>query len=112
MAFNDSQPVRTTRGDVDIPSKTSEVKRAASPVARPLMSLRQVAAHLGVSERTVHKFRAMPWMPAPIELAPRVLRWVPDEIDAAIQQQAVRKVGGDEPAALARARAARSQGNA
>lgn len=49
-----------------------------------LLNAKQAAEVLGVSERTFHKFRKHPWMPAAVVLGPTAIRWVRTEIEAAI----------------------------
>lgn len=58
------------------------------------LSRAQLAKKLEVSERTSHKVTAEDWFPRAIELAPRVLRWIECEVDAAIAARAPRR---DEP---------------
>jgi predicted DNA-binding transcriptional regulator AlpA len=67
----------------------------------------QAAAVIGVSVRKFHDLRDEDWMPRPIVLGPRLLRWSRAELEAAIMAMP-RAQGRSEPAQLARARAARS----
>lgn len=79
---------------------------------RILLSEDQAAETLGVSERTFAALREQPWMPKPVRLGPRLLRWVRAELEAAVVN-APRADVADEPAALLRARIERlKQGNA
>lgn len=71
--------------------------------ARRLLNFAELQAKLNVSERTARKIVAEPWMPDPIELGPRALRWVESEVDEAIAARAPRRAEPDqEPAQLLR----------
>jgi predicted DNA-binding transcriptional regulator AlpA len=48
-----------------------------------LLSAVQAAAVLGVSERTFHTLRHQSWMPLPVVLGPRIVRWVRHELEQA-----------------------------
>ena len=77
-------------------------KRSAPP---PLLSFKQAAELIGVSVRTFRTMMEEPWMPAPVELAPRVQKIVRDELLVAIASRAPRRsTRGVEPAQLAAAR--------
>lgn len=70
---------------------------AQSPTKpRRLLNFAELQAKLNVSERTARKLIAEPWMPDPIELGPRALRWVDAEVDEALAARAPRRA---EPAA-------------
>ncbi len=49
------------------------------------LSVRQVAALLGVTTRTIWKLSAARQFPAPVRLTPRLPRWKRAEIDAHIE---------------------------
>lgn len=68
----------------------------SAPKPRRLLNFAELQAKLNVSERTARKLIAEPWMPDPIELGPRALRWVDAEVDEAIAARAPRRA---EPAA-------------
>jgi predicted DNA-binding transcriptional regulator AlpA len=76
---------------------------------RRLLSLKQLASKLEVSERTAQKIVTQPWMPSPVQLLlPRIRRWIEDEVDAAVSNRAPRQDGpGEEPPQLARRRSKR-----
>jgi predicted DNA-binding transcriptional regulator AlpA len=78
------------------------------PVTRTLLTLHAVATKFGVSERTAHKLIASDWFPAPLELAPRVRRWVESEIDDAVAKRAPRRTAQVEPRQLVQARVGRT----
>lgn len=63
---------------------------------RRLLNFNELQEKLGVSERTARKLIHESWMPDPIELGPRALRWVDAEIDEALAARAPRRA---EPAA-------------
>lgn len=69
------------------------------------LNKKQAAALLGVSLRSFEHIRSEGWLPAPIILSQRVLRWIRSEILAALAERAPRAHGVAEPAALAAARA-------
>ena len=48
-----------------------------------LLTAAQAAQALRISERTFHKLRREAWMPRPVMLGPRLLRWYRTEIEAA-----------------------------
>lgn len=68
----------------------------SAPKPRRLLNFAELQAKLNVSERTARKLIAEPWMPDPIELGPRALRWVDSEVDEALAARAPRRA---EPAA-------------
>lgn len=71
-----------------------------------LLTAKQVAAMFCVSERTFAKLRHEPWMPPPIVLGPRVLRWRRADIEAALASAPTAPSVGPEPAQLRTARKA------
>lgn len=75
------------------------------PVLSPiLLTDDEVAAALGVGIRTFHSLRDAPWMPRPVVLGPRLLRWSRAELEDAVSNMP-RQEQRAEPVALARARA-------
>lgn len=77
--------------------------RQSAAKLRRLLNFAELQAKLNVSERTARKIVAEPWMPDPIELGPRALRWVETEIDEALAARAPRRAEpADEPAQLLR----------
>lgn len=70
------------------------------------LTLEEVGKKFGVGLRTAQKIINEPWMPPPIELRPRVRRWIEEEIDAAMAARAPRGLERKaEPESLARRRA-------
>jgi predicted DNA-binding transcriptional regulator AlpA len=57
----------------------------------------------GVSERKFHQLREKPWMPRPVVLGPRLVRWHRHELEAAALN-IPREQTPSEPAQLRRAR--------
>lgn len=82
--------------------------RTTSPVAPALLNEAQAAALFGVSARKFSELRAAPWMPRPIALGPRALRWSRVELEAAIAHAPRLVEPLAEPLPLAKARAARA----
>lgn len=80
-------------------------QQGATRANRPALLTAEQAARdvLGVSERTFHTLRHQPWMPRPVVLGPRIVRWVRQELEHAAanipRQQEVQ-----QPAQLARGR--------
>lgn len=70
-------------------SPQSPAQSAAKP--RRLLNFAELQAKLNVSERTARKLIAEAWMPDPIELGPRALRWVDAEVDEALAARAPRR---------------------
>lgn len=91
------------------PAAAGATSAASKPPPVELLSARQVAALLGVSERTFHKLRHEPWWTAlPIALGERSLRWRRCEVEAVIATNAPRQAAQPAPAQLL---AARSRGH-
>lgn len=59
-------------------------REAASQPARLLLTAPQAAEWIGVSERFFHTMRAAGQVPPPVVLGPRCLRWIRDELAAAV----------------------------
>lgn len=72
-----------------------------------LLTAAQAAKALGVSERTFHKLRKQPWMPAEIVLTSKVVRWSREELVAAHRAMPRRSAAMPEPSTLAAGRRAR-----
>lgn len=53
-------------------------------VPRFLLDRHEAAAVLGVSSRTFEELMDEPWMPRPVRLGPRLLRWAVSELQEAI----------------------------
>lgn len=102
-----SQPRTPGEPSAGVPP-VSATRSAAEPVRRTFLSLRGVGQKFGVSDRTAHKIVAEGWFPAPLELAPRVRRWVEQEIEEALAARAPRRAPQAEPQQLAKSRAGRS----
>ena len=87
----------------------STKEKSGPPQFPALMSDKQSAAYLGVSIRKFHYLRHEAWMPRPIELGPRFLRWAREDLDRAVLQMMPRQAAAaPEPLQLAKARASRS----
>lgn len=69
-----------------------------------LLSDDQAAACLGVSVRKFHELRAQPWMPRPVVLGPRLLRWPRAELEQAVAGMPRQETAASEPAQLRRAK--------
>lgn len=83
------------------PSPRSTILSTATPA---LLDAKQAAAVLNISERKFHELRnSVAWLPRPIALGPRLLRWSRVELEAAVAE-APRATGGNEPASLAAGR--------
>lgn len=68
--------------------------------AASFLTSAQAAELIGVSERKFHELRSEPWMPLPIELGPRALRWVRAELEEALVKNAPRTRALPEPEQL------------
>lgn len=69
-----------------------------------IVSKKDIAARLGVSDRSAADVISAPWFPKPMVLGPRVLRWRWAEIEQALATQAPRQTERAEPARLKAAR--------
>ena len=72
----------------------------ASTVARPALaylSVKAMCERLNVSESTFHRMRDEEWMPRPIALSPKVVRWSAAEVDEALLRRAPRVEPGANP---------------
>lgn len=69
-----------------------------------LLTEDEAASLLGVSARKFHDLKREPWMVAPVQLGPRLLRWPRAELEAAIAQMPRQAAPGEEPAQLRRRR--------
>lgn len=63
---------------------------AAQPATPVFLNLGQASKLLGVSERTFHELRHRGLVPEPIQLGPRALRWLRDELIEHARQAAPR----------------------
>ncbi|MCP5283950.1 MAG: hypothetical protein H6933_03525 [Burkholderiaceae bacterium] len=71
-----------------------------------LLTSEQAAREMfGISERAFHALRGEPWMPTPVTLGPRTVRWVRHELEAAVAQMPRQSSdGAAEPVQLRRGR--------
>jgi predicted DNA-binding transcriptional regulator AlpA len=77
--------------------------QSAGPAVFPvLLNDDQSAASLGVSVRKFHELRNEPWMPRPVVLGPRLLRWPRAEIERAVTDMPRLAAAAPEPAQLLR----------
>ncbi|GAB3768317.1 hypothetical protein GCM10028796_31570 [Ramlibacter monticola] len=77
---------------------------AHSPNIAPLLlTPAQAASFVGVGESTFQALRNEPWMPLPIVLGPRIVRWSRIELEQAVANMP-RVREPSEPAQLMRAR--------
>lgn len=67
-----------TEVPVDVPRET----RLSVDVPKRLLSARDIAAKIGVNERTIRRWRRQGKMPAGVEFAGAIVRWRHEEIDA------------------------------
>jgi predicted DNA-binding transcriptional regulator AlpA len=65
-------------------SRANGQHRSAAEVPLLLLDRHQSAAALGVSCRTFEEMMDAPWMPRPVQLGPRLLRWPFAELQEAI----------------------------
>jgi predicted DNA-binding transcriptional regulator AlpA len=70
-------------------TNTSAAAEGSGPAVRhhvPLMLLdrHQAAAVFGISSRTFEELKDAEWMPRPVQLGPRLLRWPLSELQCAI----------------------------
>lgn len=106
--MNRSTADREILRQTPLKAETAHGTLAQSTVQSPVLVLldaKQAAATLGISERKFHALRASkaPWLPKPIALGPRLLRWPRAELEAAVVA-APRFEGADEPVSLAAGR--------
>lgn len=92
-----------------VPEKAAawhEKLRPATPARVVLLTAEQAAREVfGISERSFHALRTEPWMPAPVCLGPRTVRWVRAELEAAVlEMPRLARDGTQEPAQLRRGR--------
>ena len=74
-----------------------------------LLSDEQAAAFYGVSPRTFHSMRGQPFMPAPIQLGVRLLKWSRVELEEAIAKMPRVDAPSPEPKQLLRGRIERAK---
>lgn len=104
------RPISATCGAQATASRATSSFPAPAHRAKQYLNLGEAAEHIGVSESTFHRIRGEDWMPKPIALAPKVLRWSVIELDEALLSRAPRALTEDEPEALQSAREARRTG--
>jgi len=94
-------------------NQTPSTGAASSATPRPVPALSafivpvlldddQSAACLGVSKRKFHELRAEAWMPRPVVLGPRLLRWPRAELEQAVTSMPRQETTSSEPAHLRR----------
>jgi len=79
-----------------------------SVLGAALLSEDEAAAWFGISKRTFQSLRDAAWMPAPIVLGPRLLRWSVDELRAAVAKMP-RQTERAQPESLLRTRIERAK---
>ena len=84
------------------PAAQSAPQSAGAAFFPVLMNDDQSAACLGVSVRKFHELRNEPWMPRPVSLGPRLLRWPRAEIERAVADMPRLAAAAPEPAQLLR----------
>lgn len=85
-------------------SARSASKSTGSVAFPTLLTDEQAAASLGVSVRKFHDLREEAWMPRPVVLGPRLLRWPRVEIEGAVARMPRQEAKAPEPAQLRRAK--------
>jgi len=83
---------------------TASAGSSRTTAASDFVNKRQIAERLGVGTRKASDLVKAEYWPAPIELAPRVLRWRWSEIEMALAERAPRCTERHEPEALRAAR--------
>lgn len=73
------------------------------PLPLELFTDAEAAAYYGISRTKFHELRHEAWMPKPVVLGPRLLRWSRAELDAAIARMP-RQEHPQEPEQLRRAK--------
>jgi predicted DNA-binding transcriptional regulator AlpA len=82
---------------------------AVGPIAPALLSDAGAAALLGIGVRTFHALRQQEsFLPPPVVLGPRLLRWSRAELEAAIANMPRQTLPGSEPLQLRKSRAAKA----
>lgn len=76
---------------------------------RILLTVEEAAAAYGISVRQFHELRSESWMPKPIALGPRSLRWSIVELQMAVEKMP-RQQHASEPVELRRARIDKMKG--
>ena len=90
----------------DLQSRSQSAGSAFFPV---LLTDEQAAACLGVSVRKFHDLRSESWMPRPVILGPRLLRWPRSELERAITDMPRQGAVSPEPTQLLRSRIERAK---
>jgi len=89
---------------VDSASKSARRKPQPSAQATLLTAAQAAREIFGIGERTFLELRDEEWMPLPVVLGPRLLRWHRQELVEAAQRMPRAKRASPEPAHLRRAR--------
>lgn len=88
------------------PNGATTSSKTPTPFAKPFAALltpAQAARDVfGISERSFHKLRKAAWMPKPVVLGPRLIRFVRSELEAACAAMPCGTV--PEPGQLSRSR--------
>ena len=103
--FDGSTGNRSANADAVLSGHPFRVRHNAPCMVPALLTDEQAAAFFGISVRKFHELRSerAGWMPAPIVLGPRLLRWSRSELEGAVQSMP-RQQRASEPAQLLRAR--------
>ena len=105
--------IQTRSAEAGSRSGSQQSSAASAAAAFPvLLNDDQAAACLGVSVRKFHDLRKEEWMPRPVVLGPRMLRWPRAEIEAAVATMPRLAEAGPEPAQLRRAKIERMKSGA
>jgi predicted DNA-binding transcriptional regulator AlpA len=102
---SNSQAPSVAEGIASSPAskKSATVAFANAGIVPLLLTTPEAAALLGVGTTTFHELRSAPWMPAPVQLSPRVVRWSRSELEDAISRMP-RQIVLAEPTQLHRGR--------
>lgn len=93
---------QTASNDAPSGGQARPVPAPSAFIAPILLDDAQSAAALGMSVRKFHELRAEPWMPRPVVLGPRMLRWARTELEAAVVSMPRQETAANEPAHLRR----------
>ena len=97
--YSSGQAVRQTTDDnyqSGRETAVSAAKSTGSPSFPVLLNDEQSAACLGVSVRKFHELRQEPWMPLPVVLGPRLLRWPRAELERSVAEMPRQRQAGTE----------------
>jgi predicted DNA-binding transcriptional regulator AlpA len=91
------------------PGQAKSKEKKPTGVSPALLNVAQAAAVFDVSERKFHVLRNEPWMPQPIVLGPRLLRWSAEELRSAIANMPRQAARADQPSQLLRGKIERAK---